>query len=411
MRILLISAHYPYDLHQSVSGTYKRLGTFINALKQIGSLDILFFTSRDEPFTESETKDLEKKFSAHWDCDINLSICLEENFKEDSVINQWISHTRGIFDYYKQQGKFQYCGKTQIDAVRKCLERKPDAIFAHRIGPMSAVMHITDTVLPPIFFDLDDIEHVFLKRYIQTSKKIKTKFLKLQLPVLTRGEYRAVKAAEKTFVCSNNDQEYLTHKFRLPGITAIPNSINVPELKALTREPNLLYLATGGYWPNMQAAEYLINDIWPIVRNELPEARLIVAGKYEKGINIKHDNVPGVELPGFVDDLDSLYERVRATAVPLLIGGGTRFKIIEAAMYGKPTISTQIGAEGIDFTDKTEILIEDNTESFASACIKLLKDYDLSLNMGLTAREKAVKLYDSQSVEETIKEEILEVFR
>ena len=401
MRILLISGHFPHDLFRTASGTFKRLDTIIGALTGIASLDILFFAGRDTPITEAQRAQFETEMSEHWECDIHISICPPNIFKDDTVISRWLSYAGGIFSFYNQQGKKEYCGKKQIQAVRKCLERGPDVIFAHRIGPMSSLTLIKDIALPPIVFDLDDIEHIVLRRYIRHRKNLKSNFLALLLPELKRGEYEAVKMATKTFVCSEKDAQDLTEEFKLPGIVAVPNSIEIPALEPLTQEPVLLYLSSG-YWPNMQAAENLVNNIWPLVIEEIPDAKLIIAGKYKERFNFMGKDIPGLEIPGFVDDLDELYRGARATAVPLLIGGGTRFKIIEAAMYGKPTVATSVGAEGLELEDKKEILIEDTTESFASACIKLLSDEQFSQQIGISARKKAIKLYDSKQVTKVI---------
>ncbi|MFZ0944529.1 MAG: glycosyltransferase [Syntrophobacteraceae bacterium] len=75
-------------------------------------------------------------------------------------------------------------------------------------------------------------------------------------------------------------------------------------------------------------------------------------------------------------------------------GGGTRIKILEAAAYGKPVVSTTIGAEGIDLRDGEEILLRDAPGSFAEACILLLKDRTLAVKIGRAARSVVARKYD-----------------
>jgi hypothetical protein len=85
------------------------------------------------------------------------------------------------------------------------------------------------------------------------------------LPALTKGEYRAIKLASRTAVCSDLDRRYLVGKYGLPGVVTIPNAVEIPELEPISPEPNLLFLGSV-YQPNVDAAQYLVNDIWPLIR-------------------------------------------------------------------------------------------------------------------------------------------------
>ena len=407
MRILFISSYFQDDPSTKVHGVYKRMDTMIEAVRQVASIDVLFFVREDANIKDGSLTELEKTLSNHWNTKINLHICPRSEINTDSYLSLILATGAGIPGLLNQKGYKEYTGEKQIRALQECLERNPDVIFAHRLQAMCPLMRMSKKSLPPIIFDLDDIEHIVLERYIKNRGNLRSKLLKLLLPALRRGEYEAVKLASKTFVCSESDRRYLSQKFRLPGIVVVPNSLNVPKLEPMTEEPNLLYL-TSDYGLNIQAGEYLVDEIWPIIRSEVPDAKLILAGVSEDKFNFRQDNIPGLELPGFVGDLDTLYRSVRATAVPLLAGGGTRFKIIEASMYGKPTVSTTVGAEGLELSDSSEIFIKDTPQSFASSCIKLLRDKNLSEKIGLTARKKAIELYDRRNVVNSIKTNILQ---
>ncbi len=403
MRILFISSYFPDNLSTSIHGVYKRMSMFIDAIKEIAEIDMLFFID-PENYKPGAEKDYQKEFSKHWDTEINLYLCPRAEFKEEDEIRKWLSLGAGIFSFYKQRGRIEYSGSEQLEALEKCLDRDHCAIFAHRLSAMCPLL-LTEKSLPPVFFDLDDIEHVVFKRYIKNRKNLRSNLLNLLLPSLTKGEYEAVKLATKTFVCSEYDRQYLTEKFKLPGIVVVPNSINIPKLEPLTKEPNMLFLASD-YDPNVQAAEFLIQEIWPSVINKVPIAKLIIAGIDPDKFNFNQSDIPGLELPGFVEDLDSLYKQTRLTIVPMLVGGGTRFKIVESAMYGKPTVSTSLGAEGIELSDPNEILIHDTPESISGACVELLKNFELSEKIGLAARKKAKELYDRKNVVNSVKTHI-----
>ena len=110
---------------------------------------------------------------------------------------------------------------------------------------------------------------------------------------------------------------------------------------------------------------------------------------------------------GFVSDLRGLYARSRVVCAPILSGAGTRIKIIEAAMYGKPTVATRIGAEGLEFRDGHELLLRDDARSFANACVELLANDSLCERLGLATHEAAVRYYSRAKIEALIRTHIV----
>jgi glycosyltransferase involved in cell wall biosynthesis len=256
--------------------------------------------------------------------------------------------------------------------------------------------------------DLDDVEHkAFVRRISQPPKWLGKKLFYLQLPALKAGERRALKIARKAFICSDLDKQYLAEKWGLRNLAVIPNSIHIPDAQDLTDEPVLLFLGAYGYRPNALAAEELVSRIWPRVRQRCPTARLLIAGANPEFIPTFGTPEPGVEYTGFAEDLDSLYSSTRVVCCPIRAGGGTRIKIIEAAAYGKPIVSTRIGAEGLDFIDGDEIFLRDDAQAFADACVDLIMDKNLSNASGRAARAKAEKMYERRSVIGQIQREIL----
>jgi glycosyltransferase involved in cell wall biosynthesis len=87
---------------------------------------------------------------------------------------------------------------------------------------------------------------------------------------------------------------------------------------------------------------------------------------------------------------------------PLTVGSGTRIKLIEAAAYGRPMVSTRIGAEGLDFVPEKEILLRDDDAGFAKGCLHLLDDDGLCHRLASAARARADLLYNMGRIEERI---------
>jgi glycosyltransferase involved in cell wall biosynthesis len=129
-----------------------------------------------------------------------------------------------------------------------------------------------------------------------------------------------------------------------------------------------------------------------------PGARLISAGPSADQLPSAGRGVPGVEFPGFVEDLPGLYAGSRVVCVPIRAGGGTRVKLIAAAAFGKPIVSTRMGAEGLAFVEGHEILLQDGTTEFAKGCIKLLRNDKLCERLGIAARPATLRRYDRRAI-------------
>jgi glycosyltransferase involved in cell wall biosynthesis len=255
---------------------------------------------------------------------------------------------------------------------------------------------------------LDDIEHTALLRAINQESNWRDKLLYCaEVPALCWGEYRAIRLASLTFVCSDLDRDYLRTWWRRPGVVTVPNAVPAVELQKVAAEPTVLFLGAFNYKPNAEAARFLLKEIWPRIHREMPGARLIIAGKYPENIQGPHERIPGVEFTGFVTDLRGLYARSRVVCAPILSGAGTRIKIIEAAMYGKPTVATRIGAEGLEFRNGHELLLRDDARSFANACVELLANDSLCERLSLAAHEAAVRHYSRSKIEALIRTHIM----
>jgi glycosyltransferase involved in cell wall biosynthesis len=111
-----------------------------------------------------------------------------------------------------------------------------------------------------------------------------------------------------------------------------------------------------------------------------------------------HHPPPGVEFLGFVSDLGALYRRTRVVCCPIQSGSGTRFKILEAASYGVPVVSTPIGAEGIDLVPDAEIVLRSSATDLAEACLDLLRDDLRARTVGASARERVRARYSRDAV-------------
>jgi glycosyltransferase involved in cell wall biosynthesis len=401
MRILMISCTFPEAINSSVHGVFQRMGMFVDALKDLGDLEMLFYVSPDVDISAGARRRFEADLSRHFGAGIRLSLC--HKYWPSENWSRLRFYSDGLFNFSKQFGYVQASMPEQVRAFEDCLGQKPDVIFAQTLKSICPIF-LSRKKLPQVFFDINDIDHIVFSRNIrQPPRRNGWPLMFLRVPAIRLGERKAIRMSKFAFVCSELDRKYLRKAYHLSGVTVVPNAVTIPEEQRVCEDPTVLFLGSYGYQPNVVAAEYLVEKIWPIVMDNMPKARLIIAGKEPQNLRCYSDQVPGVEFPGFIDDLDELYSRTRIVCTPIFSGGGTRIKIIEAAAYAKPILTTSIGAEGIPMQHGQELMIHDNQRNFADACLALLKDFSLCQQLGNRARKFVIEYYDRKKNVELIK--------
>ncbi|HKC91295.1 MAG TPA: glycosyltransferase family 4 protein [Candidatus Limnocylindria bacterium] len=141
--------------------------------------------------------------------------------------------------------------------------------------------------------------------------------------------------------------------------------------------PRLCYVGTLSWHPNVRGLEWFCREVWPGVRERLPEATLDIAGT---GLPTDGRGVPvvpegwrgaGIRVAGFVADLVPLYEGSAAMVAPILGGGGIRIKLLEAFRHGVPVVTTPDGAAGLPIESGREAFIEREPGAFAARVVEV----------------------------------------
>jgi glycosyltransferase involved in cell wall biosynthesis len=140
--------------------------------------------------------------------------------------------------------------------------------------------------------------------------------------------------------------------------------------------PAAIFVANFAYTPNRNALMFLVGGVFPRVWEQLPDARLLLVGaglEYPPG-----EHPPSVDSRvralGFVEDLAGAYAEARCAVVPLLQGGGTPLKLIEALAYGLPVLATPRAVAGLEVRDGVECLVAEGAEAFAGTLVRVLRD-------------------------------------
>ena len=171
----------------------------------------------------------------------------------------------------------------------------------------------------------------------------------------------------------------------------VPNVVDVAAIvpaSAPAAEPRAVLVAGFYYEPNRNGLRFLVEEVFPLVWAQLPDARLRVVGA---GLDGRPSEDPRVEALGFVEDLPAIYAGARCAVVPLLQGGGSPLKLIEALAYGLPVVATGRAAAGLDVRDGEHLLLADDAPRFAAALVRLLGDG--APGLGRRGRELVAQRY------------------
>ena len=171
---------------------------------------------------------------------------------------------------------------------------------------------------------------------------------------------------------------------------------------ARTDEPRLLFVGAMGHGPNMEAAERLVRHLFPLVRQQRPDARLALAGQGNDALSFVTPEMAGVEPLRFVADISALYDRCAAFVCPMVNGGGTRIKLLEAAAFGLPIVATAMGAEGLALKDGEAIMLAETDAALADACVVLLNAADERARTGEAGRQAIARNFDAEAVQQRL---------
>lgn len=363
-------------------------------------LDVLAFAPSNAPLDRSAAQRLKADFLLHWGIRVRSVRVAASAPVKDRFDSLWFGYIKPMIGIQFQPAFARLAGDCQKDSLRDAVyQTKPARVIMHRLNTMSAIAE--DVKMPPFALDLDDIEHKAWKRQIGQPPYWRAKAIfHGWIPALRRGERRAVEASQMAFVCSEADKQELAALWQVERIHVVPNALPVPTGEmTLSKDGVVLFLGMHSYPPNRVAAEYLIEKIWPLIRVRVPSARLVIAGRHSELIRGFSAAPTGVHFKGYVADLEALYRDTKVVCCSILSGGGTRIKIIEAALRAKPIVSTTIGAEGLDFSpDRNEIVLADEAGEFADAVVRLLSDQTAAVQMGKQAQERALAKYSEDVV-------------
>jgi glycosyltransferase involved in cell wall biosynthesis len=200
--------------------------------------------------------------------------------------------------------------------------------------------------------------------------------LQRQAEQMRELEVENARLADFTVAVSTEEGEALARWAGPVRIRVVPTVFEMsPELPPGPQGRSGFFFV-GGFWhtPNVDAVVWCVEEIWPLIHAALPGQSLFIAGSNAPEKILALNGRPGVEVVGFVRDLDPWFVRCRAFLSPLRFGAGIKGKIGQSLAKGLPVVTTRIGAEGLQLVDGEHVLIADAPQDFARAAVRLAGD-------------------------------------
>lgn len=182
----------------------------------------------------------------------------------------------------------------------------------------------------------------------------------------------------------------------MPQSYVVGNGADLEPLSAVGPDPDeqrVLFTGTLAYPPNVVAAEWIARKVWPHVLAAEPAARLDIVGAGPSRATLALGQLEGIEVHGDVPSMLPWFDRASVCTLPMLEGGGTRLKLIDAFAASRAVVATTNGATGVDCSHGRELLIADSPEDFARAILRLLGDREQRERLGRHGRALAERSY------------------
>jgi len=373
MKILIVSSRFPYPLGKADSRTVYHM---IEYLSQRHELYLITFFEQDS--SHNELKFLE---------DIGEK-CQRVELVPFSKWKSTLKAAAGLFSKTPLQTHYFYY-RTMQKKVNDLIEKySPDLLYAHLIRTGEYIKDYADS---PKVLAMQVSQTLNYDRMIRYAKSLKTKLIySIEYNKIKKYEPEITRFFSKCLLISKYDKEAIEGSDGVNNIFFNPHGIDVnyyvPDRTIEKERNSIIFNGVMETPTNIDAISYFYEDIYPLIKKEVPDVKLYIVGMNPTKKIISYSNDPTVTVTGFVDDIRPYLNRAQVGISPLRIGAGLQNKVLVSMSMGLPVVCTAVANEGIGAEQGRSIIIADTARGFADWIVRLFKDSELRNSIGENAR-------------------------
>jgi polysaccharide biosynthesis protein PslH len=322
-------------------------------------------------------------------------VCLPLKLPEAKSAAEMLSYGIRLFSS-QPYGIAKFClpeVRRKVDALAD--EGEFDVIVCDFMAAAGAIPW--SSPVPKVLFTHNVEATIWRRHYEVAGSPIWKAVSWLEWKKMESAESRYLRLANHVLTVSKADRDAFAGVIDPAKVTVIPTGVDIEYFQplALEEKPNSIVFTGSMDWlPNEDAIIHFLDEIFPLIREQCPDATLEVVGRKPTGkLVARAQKEKNVTLTGWVEDIRPHLARGSVCIVPLRIGGGTRLKIFEAMAMAKPVVSTSVGAEGLPVEPGQNILLADEPQDFAERALSLLRDSSARKRIGSAARTLVQEKY------------------
>lgn len=201
-------------------------------------------------------------------------------------------------------------------------------------------------------------------------------------------ELAVYRQADVTIVVTSSECDVL-RGLGCTSLEIVPNIVPLIPRVERSRESEVLFIGGFRHLPNGAAVRWFASEVWPSVRERVPDARWVIVGSDATPDVQALDGRDGITVIGFVESTAPWLDAAQVSIAPLTFGAGMKGKVSEALSAGVPIVTTRWGAQGLERGAGIAYLLADTPSEFADGVVRLLRDSELRDTMSHAATELA----------------------
>lgn len=301
----------------------------------------------------------------------------------------------GLFRKIPFQTSYYFSRKIKREIEKKINELKPDLVFCQLIRSAEFLKDVSDV---PKILDYVDVISTGLERRISASNLFWKIILKQEYKRALKYEEHVFKNFNKSIIITEEDRNYLSFVGK-EEVSIIPNGIDMNFFIPLEAEKkyDLFFSGNLNYPPNVNAAEFIANELLPLISRVKPDIKILIAGASpnSKILALQSKNIT---IKGWVDDIRDYYKLSKIFLAPMQIGTGLQNKLLQAMAMKIPCVVSELTRRGLTNGNDDIVLVAKNTVEYVELIVKLLDDINYANIIAEKGYEYVKANYDWENI-------------